>query len=114
MPLVKIQTNQPLDDDTARAIARSATTIVAEALGKPEAVTMAIVRGGVALTFGGSDEPAALCEIEGLGSSDDVMPALVEGLGSLAESELSVPGSRTFIKLNSVPRGFWGQDRKVF
>lgn len=114
MPLVKIQTNQPLDSAAAESLAKAAIKVVAEVLGKPEAVTMATVDAGKTLVFGGTSEPAALFEIEGLGSDAEPMQALTTGLCELAESTIGVSGSRIFVKLASVPRGFWAQDRKVF
>ena len=114
MPLVRIQTNAQLQKNEETALATSATTVVAEVLGKPESVTMAVVETGLSMTFGGTPEPTALFEVEGIELGGEPAEGLCQGLSDLAEEKLGVPASRTFVKLGNVPRGYWAGNRKVY
>jgi phenylpyruvate tautomerase PptA (4-oxalocrotonate tautomerase family) len=114
MPLVRIQTNVALECSDADALANSATAIVARELGKPESITMAAVEAGAVMTFGGTGEPTALFEIEGIDMSAEPADFLCQALTDLAESSLGVEAARVFVKLTNVPRGYWAGDRKVY
>lgn len=114
MPLVRIQTNAQLQKNEETALATSATTVVAELLGKPESVTMAVVETGLPMTFGGTPEPTVLFEVEGIELDGEPAEGLCIGLSDLAEEKLGVPADRTFLKLGNVPRGYWAGNRKVY
>ncbi len=114
MPLVRIQTNTSLDGDSENRLAAEATAIVARELGKPESITMAVVESGRSMTFGGTTEPTALIEVEGIELSADTAEGLSESFSNFSEDRLGVPASRTFVKLTTVPRGHWAGNRKVY
>ena len=114
MPLVSIRTNVSLERKAELVLASSATTAVAQALGKPESVTMASVESGVTMTFGVTPEPTALFEVEGI----ELIPEPTEdhclAFSDIAEDIIGVSASRTFVKLSNIPRGYWAGNRKVY
>ena len=67
MPFLKIQTNQPLAEDTARQLAKKASALVATQLGKPESYVMTSVENNPAMTFAGTEEPLAFLELKSIG-----------------------------------------------
>ena len=103
-----------LQKNEETALATSATTVVAELLGKPESVTMAVVETGLPMTFGGTPEPTVLFEVEGIELDGEPAEGLCIVLSDLAEEKLGVPADRTFLKLGNVPRGYWAGNRKVY
>jgi phenylpyruvate tautomerase PptA (4-oxalocrotonate tautomerase family) len=114
MPLIRIQTNVVASSEQSSGFLTQATEITARGLGKPASVMMATLDAGKAMTFGGSSEPTALFEIEGIELSPEPTDALCQQLSDLAEKELQVPGNRVFVKLTNVPRGYWAGNRKVY
>jgi len=114
MPLVKIHTNVSPPESERESLAAEAGAIVAEEIGKPESIMMARLEAGACLTFGGTAEPSALFEIEGIELSADPTEALCHRLSDLAEARLGAPAARVFVKLTHVPRGAWAGNRKVY
>lgn len=114
MPLLQITTNQEVARPDAEVITMEAGRIVAETIGKPESVMMASLRSDACLAFGGTFDPAALFEIEGIELSAEFSDMLSNRLSDLAEENLTVPASRVFVKLTNVPRGNWAGNRRVF
>lgn len=114
MPLIQIRTNVSLSEEATTVLLKEATTITARELGKPESIMMATASNGAAMLFGGTNDPTALFEIEGIELEAAPAPALCDALCDLAEAQLQVPANRVFVKLTNVPRGFWGGNRKVY
>lgn len=114
MPLITIQTNAAITATEEEKLLSKATTITANHLGKPESVTMAIAKSGVAMSFGGTTEPTALFEVEGIELSSEPAGELCGELCDLSEKLLAVPADRVFVKLTNTPRGMWGGNRKVY
>ncbi|MEM9280390.1 MAG: phenylpyruvate tautomerase MIF-related protein [Verrucomicrobiota bacterium] len=114
MPLVRLLTNTPLAKGVEIQIAKRATSIAAEAMGKPETVTMAVVESDVTMTFGGTTDPTALFELEGIELAAEPTESMCQRFSDLAEEVLEIPASRVFVKQLSVPRGRWAGNRKVY
>ncbi len=114
MPLLQITTNQEVARPNAEALTTEAGKIVAQTIGKPESVMMASLQPQACLAFGGTFEPAALFEIEGIELPAEFAETLSSQLSDLAEENLKVPASRVFVKLTNVPRGNWAGNRRVF
>ncbi len=64
MPFLKIQTNLPLSKKAERTILRTASTLVAEELDKPEDFVMLALQANTPMLFAGSDEPVAFLELK--------------------------------------------------
>lgn len=69
---------------------------------------------GQALTFGGSDDPACLIQLKNLGLREEHTEEYTRRLCDLAEIQLSVAPSRTYIEFSSPPRHMWGFDGHTF
>ncbi|MEA3243296.1 MAG: phenylpyruvate tautomerase MIF-related protein, partial [Pseudomonadota bacterium] len=67
MPLLKIQTNQPIDSDRQKTLINRASQELASILGKPERYVMVSIEHNPAMLFGGSDAPLAYLELKSIG-----------------------------------------------
>ncbi|KAL0308278.1 UNVERIFIED_CONTAM: Macrophage migration inhibitory factor [Sesamum radiatum] len=121
MPTLNLFTNVPVDAVVASDILKDATKAVAKIIGKPESVAlttcplytcmifvrvdyvMILVNGGVPISFGGTEEPAAygeLISIGGLGPS--VNAKLSSTIAEILQTKLSIESSRFYIKFYDV------------
>ncbi|KAL0346902.1 UNVERIFIED_CONTAM: Macrophage migration inhibitory factor [Sesamum calycinum] len=121
MPTLNLFTNIPVDAVVASDILKDATKAVAKIIGKPESVAlttcplytcmifvrvdyvMILVNGGVPISFGGTEEPAAygeLISIGGLGPS--VNAKLSSTIAEILQTKLSIESSRFYIKFYDV------------
>eukprot|EP00252_Welwitschia_mirabilis_P002396 TRINITY_DN1233_c0_g1_i1.p1 TRINITY_DN1233_c0_g1~~TRINITY_DN1233_c0_g1_i1.p1 ORF type:complete len:116 (-),score=13.44 TRINITY_DN1233_c0_g1_i1:157-504(-) len=99
MPMLHLTTNVPVDAVVTSDILKDASKTVAKIIGKPESYVMISLTGGVPISFGGTEEPAAfgeLISIGGLGPS--VNGKLSAAISEILESKLSVSKSRFYIK----------------
>jgi phenylpyruvate tautomerase len=114
MPFLKIQTNQPLDGATAKALAAKASGRVAEFLGKPEAYVMVTVETNTAMQFAGSDEPLAYLELKSIGLPKTITASASRALCDLVAGETGVPANRIYIEFSDAPRQMWGWNGATF
>jgi len=115
MPSFNIQTNVPLDGVVTSDILKDASKAVARILGKPESYVLISLRGGIPMSFGGTEEPAAYGELISIGG---VGPAtnkeLSAAISEILETKLSVPPSRFYIKFFDVKRSDMGWNGSTF
>ncbi|TJX40638.1 hypothetical protein E8P77_32535, partial [Soehngenia saccharolytica] len=72
-------------------------------IGKPEAYVMVQLKGSVAVSFGGTEDPAAYGELVSIGGlSADTNKKLSAAVASILESTLSVPKTRYYLKFYDV------------
>ena len=114
MPLLKIQTNQPVDAATQQALAVSASQTVADLLGKPERYVMVSVGHNPAMLFGGSDEPLAYLELKSIGLPGSQTADLSRSLCDLLKEKLDLPADRIYIEFSDAPRNMWGWNGGTF
>ncbi|MCW8964848.1 MAG: phenylpyruvate tautomerase MIF-related protein [Gammaproteobacteria bacterium] len=112
MPLLTLNTNQPLDDKTG--LCQKLSRHTAEMLGKPESYVMVIVRDDQSMIFAGTDEPTALLELKSLGLPEDQTTGLSDSLCTLVNGLLNIPTSRIYIEFSSPARHMWGRDKRTF
>lgn len=103
MPFAHITTNAAVD---APSVARRLSALVAEATGKPEGYVMCLVTPGAALTFGGTDEPAAYVALKNIGMTEAACRTLAATLSEFVEAECGAPASRVFIDFKCLD-GAW-------
>lgn len=61
---------------------------------------MVLIKGSVALTFGGNKEPAALAEIMAMGGlGTKVKRELIATIGTILQDKLSIPRTRFVLKV---------------
>ncbi|KAL6559049.1 hypothetical protein OROMI_012505 [Orobanche minor] len=115
MPTLNLYTNVPVDSVVASDILKDATKAVAKIIGKPESYVMILVNGGVPISFGGTEEPAAygeLVSIGGLGPS--INSKLSATIAEILQTKLSVDSSRFYIKFSDIERSFFGFNGSTF
>ncbi|XP_068638118.1 uncharacterized protein [Aristolochia californica] len=115
MPTLNLFTNVPVDAVVSSDILKDASKAVGKIIGKPESYVMILINGGVPISFGGSEEPAAygeLVSIGGLGPS--VNGKLSSALADILQTKLSIESSRFYIKFYDVERSFFGFKGSTF
>lgn len=108
MPYLKIQTNLPLGKKAERTVMRSASTLLAEQLGKPESFVMIALQPDTPMLFAGSDEPVAFLELKSIGLPARTTKDLSVSLCKMIEGHLGIPPDRVYIKFIDVRHGMWG------
>lgn len=114
MPSLSISTNVALEGFNTSEILSEISKSVAKIIGKPEAYVMVQLKGSVAISFGGTEEPAAygeLVSIGGLGS--DTNKKLSAAIATALE-KITVPKSRFYIKFYDVKRSDFGWNGTTF
>lgn len=114
MPLLKIQTNKAIDENTAKTLVRDASASVAEWLGKPERYVMVSLEHNPDMLFGGSDEPLAYLELKSIGLPESKTGDLSGQLCNLLGTSLDVPADRIYIEFSDAARHMWGWNGGTF
>ncbi|XP_020239151.1 macrophage migration inhibitory factor homolog [Cajanus cajan] len=100
MPCLYISTNINLDGVNIDPIFSQATTAISTIIGKPEKFVMVILKGSVPISFEGNKEPAAYAEIVSMGGiNSEVKRRLINTIGTILQSNLSIPRTRFFLKV---------------
>ena len=114
MPYLKIQTNLPLSKKAERTILKTASSLVARELGKPEEFVMLALQDDTHMLFAGSDDPVAFLELKAIGLPARKTKKLSQALCALMEDHLGIPPSRVYVKFIDVRRGMWGWKGDTF
>ncbi|CAK9136692.1 unnamed protein product [Ilex paraguariensis] len=106
MPCLDISTNVNLDGVDTDSIFSEATKAVAAIIGKPDSYVMVLLKGSVAISFGGNKEPAAFAEIVSMGGiNSEVKRNLIATIGTILQNKLSIPRARFFLKVYDTTMG---------
>ncbi len=111
MPLLSIETNQPLDHQETLKILSSE---VADLLGKPESYVMVKYEHNPDMLFAGSNKPLAHLKLKSLGLPENSAANFSARLCALMESRFDVPADRTYIEFASPERHLWGWNSTTF
>jgi phenylpyruvate tautomerase PptA (4-oxalocrotonate tautomerase family) len=114
MPLLKIQTNQPIDADRQKSLIDRASQEIANILGKSERYVMVIVEHSPTMLFGGSDAPLAYLELKSIGLAESKTADFSRALANLLNDELGLPADRIYIEFTDAPRAMWGWNGGTF
>lgn len=114
MPLFKIITNIEKTASEKKALAQKASKLIAEKTGKPERYVMVLVKTGADMTFGGSEEPLAFCEMKSIGLPEAKTKELSEAIGNFLEAECQIDASRVYIEFADAKGSFWGWSKSTF
>ncbi len=114
MPHLKIETNVALDGQAAVALAKKASAMCAETLGKPEQYVQAMVKGSVALVHGGSVDPAAYLELKSIGLPKGRCKEFSKALCGFLESELGINPGRIYIEFSDLDGSLFGWNNSTF
>lgn len=114
MPLLNLQTNQPIDASVKASLLKSASETVASALGKPEQYVMVNAQVNSDMLFAGSDAPLAYLELKSIGLPEDRTADLSQALCSLIHDQLGIDTNRIYIEFANAERHMWGWDGRTF
>lgn len=112
MPVLSVNTNvasAPAD------FKKRATDVIAKSLGKPEAYIAVHLKLGESISFGGTDEPAALCDLYSIGAlSVESNKRHSKAIMGLLEEALKVPPSRSYISFHNMDKANIGFSSTTF
>jgi phenylpyruvate tautomerase len=114
MPMLKIQTNIILADESKKTLAALASSTVAGILGKPERYVMVGIEENPSMLFGGSDAPLAYLELKSIGLPESQTSEFSARLAKLLEEQLGLPADRVYIEFADAPRNMWGWNGGTF
>ena len=115
MPLIKVQTSAIVNLDQKAFILKQLSQQLAEQLTKPEAYVMTALDSEVAMTFGGTLDPACYIEIKSIGTlTPEQTKTMTLIFCELIEQTLDVPRSRTFIEFTNAIGPMWGWNGDTF
>ena len=112
MPLLEISTNTPIEN--CQQLAKGASKLAAELLGKPESYVMVKVLTEQTLIFAGSDEPAAHVKLKSLGLPESNTAEFSSRICAFINTELNISSARVYIEFASPDRHMWGWDERTF
>ncbi len=112
MPLLELTTNTNIDN--VASLAKQASKLTAEILGKPESYVMVKIMPEQNLIFAGSDEPAAHVKLKSLGLPESETAKLSAKICDFINNELGINSARTYIEFSNPERHMWGWDGRTF
>lgn len=114
MPILTINTNVKASE-VPSDFKSKATDLVAKSLSKPSSYIAVHVNPGQDISFGGSDEPAALCDLISIGSlSVESNKKHSKAIMEFLESALKVKSSRTYISFKNEDKANVGFQKTTF
>ncbi|MGE4551520.1 MAG: phenylpyruvate tautomerase MIF-related protein [Desulfovibrionaceae bacterium] len=113
MPFAHLQTNARLTPEREADILAGLSALVAELTGKPERYVMVSCRG-MAMRFGGSDEPLARLRVESIGLDSAWCAPWCARLCDFIHAELGIPGDRVYVTFHDLDAAFVGWDGGTF
>jgi len=112
MPVLQISTNVTVDDKDA--MAKQASSLVAELLGKPESYVMICINANADMVFAGASDPCAHLVLKSLGLPETKTKIYSEKLCTFIEQQIGVAPSRTYIEFISPERHMFGWNSGTF
>ena len=112
MPLLEISTNTEVEN--AEEVAKQASKLTADILGKPESYVMVKLKPVQTLLFAGSSEPAAHLKLKSLDLPENHTTEYSSKLCSFISSALGIESSRIYIEFSNPERHMWGWDERTF
>ena len=115
MPLIKVYTSAIVESDQQIILLNQLSQQLAVQLSKPEAYVMTALESGMAMTFGGTSDPACYIEIKSIGILlPEQTKAMTTVFCGLIEQMLGVPRSRTYIEFTNAIGPMWGWNGDTF
>ncbi|KAK7260024.1 hypothetical protein RIF29_25729 [Crotalaria pallida] len=100
MPCLYISTNINLDGVDIDPIFSEATNAISTIIGRSKKLVMVLLKGSVPISFEFNKEPAAYAELISMGGiNSEVKSKLIATIGTILESNLSIPRTRFFLKV---------------
>ena len=112
MPVLSIQTNAAIADKNA--FLKTASSLVADALSKPESYVMIHVSDNQDMSFAGTTDPLAYVELKSLGLMEQQTRELSKKVCSLLNQQLGIDTSRIYIEFSAPERSMFGWNGGTF
>ena len=114
MPLLKLETNAPIQEETRKALLASLSRILTETLGKPEQYVMVSVSHSE-VVMSGQEGFGALVEVRSIGGLSGEAPrALSQKICAALKETLGIVGSRVYLNFMDVEGTNWGWNGDTF
>ncbi|MCM1024220.1 MAG: phenylpyruvate tautomerase MIF-related protein [Prevotella sp.] len=108
MPFINIKTNASVTKEKAENIKSALGTAITAIPGKSESWLMAGIEGDYTLYFKGTDEPAAMVEVQIYGNpSAGAMSALTGKITEIVSADLGVPADRVYVSYMCTENWGW-------
>lgn len=111
MPLISIETNQPLSD---KSILEEISQGIASMLNKPESYVMVKYQHNTDMLFAGDDQPLAYLQLKSLGLPEHKTPQFTMTLCNMLQTYFDIAPERIYIEFASPARHFWGWNNSTF
>lgn len=112
MPYLHVQTNIRVEDKDA--FLQRCSTLVAEALGKPERYVMVALADEQPMLFVGSDAPVAFVQLKSLGLTAAQTAGLSAAICALLDEKLGIAKERVYIEFAAPERAMFGWNGGTF
>ncbi|WP_448562689.1 phenylpyruvate tautomerase MIF-related protein [Trichothermofontia sp.] len=116
MPLIQVKTSIAAPEASqVTTLLQQLSASLAKHVGKPEAYVMTALEPGVAMTFGGTTEPACYIEIKNIGTfSPSLTKSMSQDFCQQIEASLGVPANRIYIEFTNATGTLWGWNGSTF
>ena len=112
MPVLSLHTNIPVANK--EPLLKQVSSVVSEALGKPEGYVMIRISDHESMSFAGTTEPLAYVELKSLGLEIDQTTSLSETICSFISENLNIEPARIYIEFASPEREMFGWNSSTF
>lgn len=114
MPLLKIQTNIDIPQETRTPLLKITSERVANILNKPERYVMVALDSNPDMLFDGSNEPLAYLELKSIGLPQGETKSISQALCQLITEQLDIESDRIYIEFADAQRHMWGWNGGTF
>mmetsp|Transcript_4559 Transcript_4559/g.5245 ORF Transcript_4559/g.5245 Transcript_4559/m.5245 type:complete len:116 (+) Transcript_4559:76-423(+) len=115
MPTFIVDTNVKLEDTQIQFLSTKLTDLVIEVLGKPKSYIAVKISPGLNITWGGTTDPCALCNLISLGQINKENNTKVsEKLAEILKEILDIESNRYYINFFDMERENVGYNGTVF
>ena len=114
MPLIRLQTSEPVPQEKCKELLAALSKIASETIGKPEQYVMVALASGPVL-MSGREGPAAFADVRSIGGlSGNVNRQLAQKICALLDASLGIASNRVFINFTDIPASHWGWNGSTF
>jgi len=114
MPLLKLETNVALSDDTRKSLLETLSKIVAQTLGKPEDYVMVAI-SSASIIISATSGDAAFVDLRGIGGlGEAVNRQLSHKVCTLLLESLNVAPDRVYLNFTNLDGMNWGWNGNTF
>jgi len=114
LPVLKIQTNETLGEETQHRLMSKLSSLTAEILGKPERYVMVILESGVSMQFAADRAPLIYAELKSIDLPANRTAEISAKVCATLTEILGIPGERIYIEFSNAQRHLWGWNGATF